>query len=218
MKNKTQLPKMGTKEYRSFGMPDLTVQPEGNVLEGHAAIFDQTTDIGGMFNEIIERGAFDKTDFTDVMMSINHNLDMIPLARSWNNNANSTLQLHVDNTGLAIRANLDIDNNQEAKALYSSIQRGDINGMSFIFYVRGENWEGLDTETPIRHITDIAKVIEVSAVSFPAYEQTDISARSLETLDSAKKTLDSAKAEYIEKRDKINYEQKRKALILKTLY
>jgi len=218
MKNKTQLPKMGTKEYRSFGMPDLTVQPEGNVLQGHAAVFDQTTDIGGMFNEIIDRGAFSQTDFTDVLMSINHDLDRIPLARSRNNNANSTLQLQVDNTGLAIRANLDVDNNQEAKALYSSIQRGDINGMSFIFYVRGENWEGLDTETPTRHITDIAKVIEVSAVSFPAYDQTDISARSSETLDSAKKTLDSAKAEYIEKRNKIKSEQKRKALILKTLY
>ena len=218
MKNKTQLPKMGTKEYRSFGMPDLTVQPEGNVLQGHAAVFDQTTDIGGMFNEIIDRGAFDQTDFTDVLMSINHDLDRIPLARSRNNNANSTLQLQVDNTGLAIRANLDVDNNQEAKALYSSIQRGDINGMSFIFYVRGENWEGLDTEMPTRHITDIAKVIEVSAVSFPAYDNTDISARSSETLDSAKKTLDSAKAEYIEKRNQIKYEQKRKALILKTLY
>jgi hypothetical protein len=218
MMNKTQLPKMGTKEYRAFGMPDLTVQPEGNVLQGHAAVFDQTTDIGGMFNEIIDRGAFSQTDFTDVLMSINHDLDRIPLARSRNNNANSTLQLQVDNTGLAIRANLDVDNNQEAKALYSSIQRGDINGMSFIFYVRGENWEGLDTETPTRHITDIAKVIEVSAVSFPAYDQTDISARSSEALDSAKKTLDSAKAEYIEKQNANTLEQKRKALILKTLY
>lgn len=216
--DKNKIPVKGTKEYRSFGMPDLTVQPEGNVLQGHAAVFDQTTDIGGMFNEIIDRGAFNQTDFTDVLMSINHDLDRIPLARSRNNNANSTLQLQVDNTGLAIRANLDVDNNQEAKALYSSIQRGDINGMSFIFYVRGENWEGLDTDVPTRHITDITRVIEVSAVSFPAYDQTNISARSSETLDSAKKTLDSAKAEYMEKQDKIESEQKRKALILKTLY
>lgn len=216
--NKIQLPKTGIKEYRAFSVPDLAVQPEGNVLQGHAAVFGQATDIGGMFEEIIEHGAFDKTDFTDVLFSINHDLDRIPLARSRNNNANSTLQLQVDDIGLAIRANLDIDNNQEAKALYSSVQRGDIGGMSFIFYVRGETWEGLDTEKPIRHITDIARVIETSAVSFPAYDQTDISARSSETLDSAKKTLDSAKADYIANKNQTEYEQKRKALILKTLY
>ncbi len=216
--SKTQLPKAGIKEYRAFNIPDLAVEPESNILQGHAAVFGQTTNIGDMFDEVIERGAFNKTDFTDVLFSINHDLDKIPLARSRNNNANSTLQLTVDDIGLSIRASLDVENNNEAKALYSSIKRGDINGMSFIFYVRGEEWEGLDTDKPIRHITDIAKVIETSAVSFPAYDGTDISARSSDELDSLKKTLDSVKAEYIEKQNANTLEQKRKALILKTLY
>lgn len=182
-------------EMRSFAMPDLQAQPEGNVIEGHAAVFGQIASIGGWFNEVIERGAFDKTDFTDVLMSVcNHDLSRIPLARSRNNNANSTLQLKVDDQGLYIRASLDLENNVDAKALYSSVGRNDINGMSFIFSVRDETWEGLDTDMPTRHITDIAKVIEVSGVSFPAYTGTDIDARDQHALDSAKAALDSARS------------------------
>ena len=211
-KSKSKLPAIGTKEYRAFLMPDLKTEPEGNVIDGHAAVIGQSTNIGGYFNEIIERGAFDKTDFTDVLFSINHDLSKIPLARSRNNNANSTLQLQVDDIGLAVRAQLDIEHNNEAEALYSSIQRQDIQGMSFIFCVRGEEWEGLETDMPTRHITDIAKIIEVSAVSLPAYDQTDINARDSETLDSAKNALDNVRAKYINAQNN----ERRKKLLLKT--
>lgn len=186
---------------RSFIMADLrAIQPtdENNneaIISGHAAVFSQTANIGGFFNEIIEPGAFDNTDFTDVLLSINHDLDKIPLARSRNNNVNSTLQLQVDNIGLAIRANLDIENNNDAKSLYSSISRGDMDGMSFIFYVAEDRWDDLDTDMPTRHILDIAKVMEVSVVSFPAYDGTDIaSTRDKEALDSAKTALDNARS------------------------
>ncbi|MDQ7095950.1 HK97 family phage prohead protease [Desulfosporosinus sp. PR] len=185
-------------EERAFAMPDLTTAEEGNVIQGHAAVFGQTTNMYGCWNETIARGSFDNTDFTDVLFSINHDLSKIPLARSRNNNANSTLQLQVDDQGLSTRAALDTENNSEAKALHSAVERGDINGMSFIFSVRNDEWTGLDTDMPSRTITDIAKVYEVSAVSFPAYTGTDISARDATALESAKKVLENARAKELE--------------------
>jgi len=196
--SKHKLPPKGTTEIRAFSMPDLTAEPEGNVIQGHAAVFGQATNMYGCWNETIARGAFDKTDFTDVLFSINHDLTKIPLARSRNNNANSTLQLQVDDQGLNTRSTLDLENNNEAKALYSAIGRGDINGMSFIFSVRDDVWVGLDTDMPARTITDIAKVFEVSAVSFPAYSGTDISARDASALESAMKALENARAKELE--------------------
>jgi HK97 family phage prohead protease len=199
-----KLPKIGEKAKRNFAMADLrAIEPSTDnnksVISGHAAVFDQVTNICCCFDEVIERGAFNKTDFTDVLLSINHDLDDIPLARSRNNNVNSTLQLQVDDIGLSVRANLDVDNNTDAKSLYSSISRGDMDGMSFIFYVSEERWEGLDTEMPTRHIEAIDKVLEVSVVSFPAYTGTDIaSSRDSETLDSAKIALDNAKSQKLD--------------------
>jgi HK97 family phage prohead protease len=204
------LPKKGERAKRNFVMADLRAtepsQDNQAIISGHAAVFGQMTNIGGWFNEIIERGAFDKTDFTDVLLSVNHDLDKIPLARSRNNNVNSTLQLQVDNIGLAVRANLDIENNNDAKSLYSSINRGDMDGMSFIFYVSEERWDGLDTDMPTRHILSIDKVVEVSVVSFPAYDGTDIaSSRDKETLDSAKLALENARTQGLDsQKDKLN--------------
>lgn len=198
MSKKKKLPITGHSEKRSFSMPDLKTGEEGSTIEGHAAVFGQTTNMYGCWNETIARGAFDKTDFTDVLFSINHDLDDIPLARSRNNNANSTLQLQVDDQGLNTRAVLDIENNGDAKALYGSVNRGDMNGMSFIFSVREDEWAGLDTDMPSRTIKDIAKVYEVSAVSFPAYTGTDINARDASALESAKKVLESARAKELE--------------------
>ncbi|MDD3173589.1 MAG: HK97 family phage prohead protease [Herbinix sp.] len=190
MKNK---PQNGAQELRAFSMPDLQANETGNTVEGHAAVFGNTYDMY-WYTETVARGAFDKTDLTDVLFSVNHDLKSIPLAHSRNNNAKSTLQLQVDDVGLATRSVLDIENNSNAKALYGSIQRGDINAMSFIFTVRNDEWTGLDTDKPNRTITDIAKVYEVSAVSMPANPDTDINARSQSELDSSKGVLDSARA------------------------
>lgn len=116
---------------------------------------------------------------------------MIPLARSRNNNENSTMQMEVDKDGMAIRVNLDTENNTEARNLYSAIKRGDISGMSFMFTIDDEEWEDLESDHPTRHIRSIGTVLEVSAVTFPAYESTEISARDKEALDSAKSLLES---------------------------
>lgn len=163
----------------------------GNIITGRPIVYNSRTDLG-YFDEIIDSGALDNTDLTDVRFLVNHDISKIPLARSRRNNGNSTMHLTVDPFGMGIRVTLDTENNNEARALYSAVQRGDITGMSFMFGIRGEEWENLDTEHPTRHITDISTVVEVSAVTFPAYESTEINARSKNALDNARRALDNA--------------------------
>jgi HK97 family phage prohead protease len=151
------------------------------------------SDITDRCDEIIETGALDHTDLTDVRFLVNHDTSKIPLARSRRNNGNSTMQLTVDAMGLGIRVDLDTENNADARALYSAVERGDISGMSFMFDVRGDEWDNLDSDHPTRRIKDISTVVEVSAVTFPAYEATEINARSKEALDSARAAVDTAR-------------------------
>lgn len=186
------------KEIRAFNFEVRANNNEdhGNFIEGRAIVYDAPTDMG-WYTEIIDNGALTDTDLKDVRFLINHNTDMIPLARSRNNNENSTMQMTVvDGGGMDIRADLDTENNADAKSLYSATERGDIDGMSFMFTVDGDTWENLDTEHPTRHIRSIGKVFEVSAVTFPAYEQTSLEARGLtDALENARASLDSALAE-----------------------
>ena len=167
-------------------------EKNGDHIVGRPIVYNSKTDLG-YFDEIIEAGALDKANLKDVRFLVNHDTSMIPLARSRNNNENSTMQLTVDKDGMGIRVNLDTENNSEARNLYSAIKRGDITGMSFMFTIDGEEWEGLETDHPTRHIKSIGQVYEVSAVTFPAYEDTEISARDKAALDSAKLALDNAK-------------------------
>lgn len=184
------------KEIRAFEFDvraDLN-EEHGHFLSGRPIIFDQRTNLG-WYDEIIDRSALAGTDLKDVRFLINHNTDMIPLARSRNNNANSTMQMSVDEIGMEIRVDLDTENNAEAKSLYSAVERGDITGMSFMFTVDKDTWADKESDHPTRTIDQIGKVFEVSAVTFPAYEQTSITARGLaDALDSAKASLESAKA------------------------
>lgn len=170
----------------------------GNYIEGLPIVFDSTTDLG-WYAETIDRNALDNTDLKDVRFLINHNVDMIPLARSRNNNANSTMQLSVTEEGMKIRANLDTENNADARSLYSAVSRGDMSGMSFMFTVKNDSWEDLDTDYPKRTILEIGRVLEVSAVNFPAYEATELytsqRSKDKEALDNARLVLDNARAE-----------------------
>lgn len=165
----------------------------GNIITGRPIVYDSKTDIGGWFEEVIDRGALDKTDLTDVRLLVNHDTRMIPVARSRRNNGNSTMQLSVHDFGMDIRAILDCENNHEAAALYSAVARGDISGMSFLFSVDSERWDNLESDYPTRHIISIGSVVEVSAVTFPAYDTTEINARSKEALESARSALDNAR-------------------------
>lgn len=188
---------MSKKEIRAFNFEVRAEENEehGHFLTGRPIVFDARTDLG-WYDEIIENGALDGADMRDVRFLVNHNTDMIPLARSRNNNENSTMQMSVDDEGMLIRVDLDIENNTEAKNLYSAVQRSDISGMSFMFSVDADKWDEPESEHPTRTITKLGKIFEVSAVTFPAYEQTSISARGLsDALDSAKESLESVKAE-----------------------
>lgn len=166
----------------------------GDYLTGRPIVYEKHSDMG-YFSEVIDRGALDQADMRDVRFLVGHNTSMIPLARSRRNNANSTMQLEVDDQGLAIRVNLDTENNAEARALYSATKRGDISGMSFMFTVDGEEWTDLESDYPTRHIRSLGKIFEVSAVAFPAYEQTSLEARSAEALESARASLERERAE-----------------------
>lgn len=172
-------------------------EKNGDHITGRPIVYNSKTDLG-WFDEIIEAGALDKANLKDVRFLVNHNTDMIPLARSRNNNENSTMQMEVDKDGMAIRVNLDTENNTEARNLYSAIKRGDITGMSFMFTIDREEWEDLESDHPTRRIKSIGQVFEVSAVTFPAYESTEISARDKAALESAKNTLDSVKRQSLE--------------------
>lgn len=180
-------------EKRSYNFEVRAEESErGKVITGRPIVYNSRTDLG-LFDEIIESGALNRTDLTDVRFLVNHDISRIPLARSRRNNGNSTMQLTVDNAGMGIRVILDTENNSEARALYSAVERGDISGMSFMFGIRGEEWEELDSDHPTRKITDISTVVEVSAVTFPAYESTEINARSKEALENARSALEKAR-------------------------
>lgn len=188
MKNKEFVQRMFEFEIRAEMNEDESV----GILRGRPVVYNSRTDLG-WFDEIIERGALDNADLKDVRFLVNHDTKMIPLARSRNNNANSTMQMTIDAQGMAIRVNLDVKNNSEARNLYSAVERGDISGMSFMFNIDDYEWSELESDHPTRHIRKISDVVEVSACTFPAYEDTTISTRNKEALDSAKLALESAK-------------------------
>lgn len=167
-------------------------EEHGDHITGRPIVYDSRTDLG-WFDEIIVAGALDKANLRDVRFLVNHNTDMIPLARSRRNNKNSTMQMEVVDKGMDIRVDLDTVNNAEARSLFSAVKRGDITGMSFMFTINREEWDDLESDHPTRRILEIGEVFEVSAVTFPAYEATELSARNKAALDNAKDALERAR-------------------------
>lgn len=162
------------------------------IIVGRPIVYESKTDLG-WFDEIIERGALIGSDLTDVRFLVNHDTSKIPLARSRRNNGNSTMQLTVDDMGMSIWVSLDTENNTEARNLYSAVQRGDITGMSFMFGIDDEEWENLESDHPTRRIKKISTVVEVSAVTFPAYDATTIDARDKSALENARSAVETAR-------------------------
>ena len=151
---------------------------EGSIIEGTPIVFNQDTkmqDWAGEYNERIDIHALDNADLKDIRLFINHNTNKIALART--KNGRGTMTFNIDNEGLHIKAILDTENNQEAKSLYSAIKRGDMDGMSFMFRIKSQEWLDIDSDCPTRVIKEISIVHEVSVVNFPAYPQTSIDAR-----------------------------------------
>lgn len=164
----------------------------GKLIEGRPIVYDSMTDLGYIY-EVIEKGALDEADLTDVRFLVNHDLSMIPLARSRKNSEKSTMQLLTDELGMRTKTYLDTEHNTDARKLYSAVGRGDITGMSFLFSIDDQLWENLDTEKRTRRIKKISSVIEVSAVTMPAYEDTEIYARDNDNLERLRSELESAR-------------------------
>ena len=188
-------------------------EQHGTFITGTPIVFNRATDMG-WYEETIDPDALANTDLKDVAFLVGHNTGMIPLARSRNNNENSTMQMSVTDEGMDIRVDLDTENNAEAKALYSAVRRGDMTGMSFMFVVDKDSWTDVDSDYPKRQILSIRKVFEVSAVAFPAYPQTSIQAASEDTaLDSARVSLESARQQLAEEREKQAEDERRTAAL-----
>lgn len=200
------MPEKGNKkelERRSYNFEIRAEESDGvGILTGRPIVYNSRTDLG-WFDEVIELGALDGADLTDVRFLVNHDLSKIPLARSRRNNGNSTMQFSIDQQGMLLDwVKLDIENNADARALYSAVQRNDITGMSFMFSIDSERWEDLESDHPTRHIEKIGSVVEVSAVTFPAYDSTEINARSEEALEKARLAVETARAQNADSLDK----------------
>lgn len=157
------------------GIPvqDVGENDDGSLkVEGYAAVFGQETDIGGMFREVIERGAFKEAiGRDDVVFLINH--EGLPLART----RSGTLRLSEDDHGLKIETSLDPDD-PDVKSIAGKMKRGDLDKMSFAFFPDVQEWDD-SGETPLRTIKR-ASLYDVSIVTTPAYDGTEIALRSLE--------------------------------------
>ena len=167
------------REYRNMTMRAMDYDPDEarKVVEGYASTFDEAYTLfdgdGWRYDEIVDRGAFDATDMSDVIMQYDHQ------GRVFARNKNNTLEVIPDEKGLFIRA--DLGGTELGRELYDEIRGGYTDKMSFGFTVDAD--ERLITEeggitTVLRTITRIGKLYDVSAVSLPANNATEISARS----------------------------------------
>ena len=193
-KNKFEKPKMGDLISRSFDNYSVETNDEGRGhIKGVPIVFEQPTDIGGWFEETIARGAVSPDVLKDVAFFYNHDLNTKPLART----RTGKLTFDIADDGVHMDADVNLKRN-DVNDLYVAIDDGDIDGMSFMFRVEGEEWTDLDSDYPKRRITKIGYVQEVSAVNYPAYEGTSIYARTDLSLDSDKKALDNARAKVLD--------------------
>lgn len=173
--------KIDEREYRRIDvsvMETRTAEDGGMIVEGYATTFNQPYELWRdkdvTVNEQVDRNAFDETDMSDVIMQYDHT------GRVFARIANGTLELEADDHGLKIRANLG--GTEIGRQLFEEIKGGYTNKMSFGFTVTGEKREEKkeqDHLTILRTITRIGKLYDVSAVSLPANDATEISARSI---------------------------------------
>jgi uncharacterized protein len=143
------------------------------VISGYAAVFNSKTSIGDFFEEVIAPGAFARTisENGDIRALFNHNWDHV-LGRT----RNGTLKVEEDNRGLKFE--VELPNTSLARDLAESMRRGDINQCSFGFWATGEAWD-YSVEPAVRTLNEI-ELYEISVVSIPAYEDTEVSLRSKE--------------------------------------
>jgi HK97 family phage prohead protease len=181
-------------ETRTYSV-QLESREEGDdgIITGRPIVYNSRTNLG-LFDEEIAPGALNGTDLNDVRLCLNHDTSYV-YARSRRNNPNSTMQLQPNEYGLDFTARLAVRESPKAQDYYTAVQRQDIDKMSFMFSVEDEEWRDLESDHPLRVITKIGTVVEVSAVTFPAYDSTEIQARSQQALDNARSALEKAREE-----------------------
>lgn len=159
-------------------------------LSGYAAVFNSDTTIGDYFIERIDPAAFNNAVNGDVRALVDHDTGRV-IGRT----KSGTLRLAVDERGLKVE--IDVPDTADGRDLWTLVERGDISGMSFGFRVTKQEWDETG-DLPIRTILEV-ELYEVSAVAFPAYDDTSLGLRDLE---SARAELEAARAE--EKRKQEN--------------
>jgi hypothetical protein len=163
-------------ERRFFTAPvSVQKRAEGddNIVEGVAAIVEKETDLG-FFREKIARGAFDDVLNDDVRALFNHDPNFI-LGRT----ASNTLEIGLNENG-DLTYKYTTPDRQYARDLYDAIKSGDVDQSSFAFIIKEHRWE-FDEENPdndLRTIEKIGSLIDVSPVTYPAYQDTKVAARS----------------------------------------
>ena len=188
---------MKNKEVRTFNVQDLELRMDGEnpVVVGYGAVFNsESNDLGG-FREFIAPGAFEGRLEDDVRFLINH--DGLPLART----TNGTLRLSVDEKGLKYEAKLN-PNVSTSRDLIELLKDGTINQSSFAFIVEDDSWEMKDGMN-VRTINKVSRLYDVSAVTYPAYNEasSSVALRSMEQWqekEEAKKLEASLEAEKLE--------------------
>ncbi len=160
-------------EHRTYPVSELRVEDgDKPKLRGYAAVFNVLSEELFGFREKIAPGAFKKSIKGDVRAFVNHDSSHI-IGRT----KSGTLRLKEDATGLLIE--IDPPNTSPGRDIVESIRRGDITQMSFGFRTRKEHWETENGEN-IRTLLDL-DLLEVSPVVFPAYPDTSVAVRSLES-------------------------------------
>lgn len=170
------------KKIKELRMVDMQTE-EDMVVEGYAVVFDQVTDLGWV-KEVIDRKALDNADMSDIVMKYNHENSILPMART----RGGSLTFNIDDHGLKIRANLP--DTQQNRDIYTLIKDGVLSKMSFAFTVAREE---MDFDTDTRRIMEIDKMYDVSVVDVPAYETTEIYARSKEDYAEEKEKFNKLK-------------------------
>lgn len=162
------MPVRDGREYRSFQLEDVSAE-DSYIVEGYATTFDIPYEMGRGLYEVIHSEALDGADVSDVIFQLNHQGPVMARIR------NRTLALERDAHGLHMRA--DLSGSQAGRDLHEAIKNGLIDRMSWGFSVAPGGWE-YDEDTRTSHVVKVEKVFDVSAVSIPANEGTDIHARS----------------------------------------
>lgn len=182
-------------ERRTFALDKVRIEERGEnaspLIRGHAAIFDTLSENLGGFREKIAPGAFDGVLQDDVRALFNHDGNIV-LGRT----KAGTLRLSVDSEGL----NYEIDppDTQAARDLIVSMKRGDISESSFAFTVENDSWDEDEDGRLVRTINKVKRLYDVSPVTYPAYQDTDVAARSLQEWKDKQRQTESSQLDNLD--------------------